>query len=64
MVACRTMAVGSGHLPHPVVSAMVWKPINGGDGFWVQPDPNDIHTAYAESQGGNINRINLVNTKR
>ncbi len=40
-----------------------WKPINGGDGFWVQPDPNDIYTAYAESQGGNINRINLVNNK-
>ncbi|MBI5372721.1 MAG: glycosyl hydrolase [Sphingobacteriales bacterium] len=40
-----------------------WKPINGGDGFWVQPDPNDINTAYAESQGGNINRINLVNNK-
>lgn len=41
----------------------MWKAINGGDGFWVQPDPNDIYTAYAESQGGNINRINLVNNK-
>ncbi|MBK9658889.1 MAG: glycosyl hydrolase [Chitinophagaceae bacterium] len=40
-----------------------WKSLNGGDGFWVQPDPNDIYTAYAESQGGNINRINLVNNK-
>ncbi len=45
------------------VSNGMWKPINGGDGFWVQPDPSDIYTAYAESQGGNINRINLVNTK-
>ncbi|MBI3137464.1 MAG: glycosyl hydrolase [Sphingobacteriales bacterium] len=41
-----------------------WKPINGGDGFWVQPDPTDSYTAYAESQGGNINRINLVNNKQ
>ena len=40
-----------------------WKAINGGDGFWVQPDPNDIYTAYAESQGGNINRVNLVSNK-
>lgn len=45
------------------VSNGMWKAINGGDGFWVQPDPNDIYTAYAESQGGNINRINLVNNK-
>ena len=45
------------------VSNANWKSLNGGDGFWVQPDPNDIYTAYAESQGGNINRINLVNNK-
>jgi photosystem II stability/assembly factor-like uncharacterized protein len=45
------------------VSNANWKSLNGGDGFWVQPDPNDIYTAYAESQGGNINRINLINNK-
>jgi photosystem II stability/assembly factor-like uncharacterized protein len=45
------------------ISNANWKSLNGGDGFWVQPDPNDIYTAYAESQGGNINRINLVNNK-
>ncbi len=45
------------------VSNANWRSLNGGDGFWVQPDPNDIYTAYAESQGGNINRINLVNNK-
>jgi photosystem II stability/assembly factor-like uncharacterized protein len=45
------------------VSNGMWKAINGGDGFWVQPDPNDIYTAYAESQGGYINRINLVSNK-
>ena len=45
------------------ISNGMWKAINGGDGFWVQPDPNDIYTAYAESQGGNISRINLVSNK-
>jgi photosystem II stability/assembly factor-like uncharacterized protein len=45
------------------VSNGMWKAINGGDGFWVQPDPNDMYTAYAESQGGYINRINLVSNK-
>lgn len=45
------------------ISNGMWKAINGGDGFWVQPDPNDIYTAYAESQGGYINRINLFSNK-
>jgi photosystem II stability/assembly factor-like uncharacterized protein len=40
-----------------------WKPINGGDGFWVQPDPLNPGTAYAESQGGEINRINIATNK-
>ena len=40
-----------------------WKSINGGDGFWVQPDPLNQDYAYAESQGGEINRINLMNGK-
>ncbi|MEI8133836.1 MAG: glycosyl hydrolase [bacterium] len=40
-----------------------WMSINGGDGFWVQPDPNDPEIAYAESQGGEANRINLKNGK-
>lgn len=35
-----------------------WKAVNGGDGFWVQQDPNDPAIIYAESQGGEINRIN------
>jgi photosystem II stability/assembly factor-like uncharacterized protein len=34
-----------------------WKALYGGDGFWVVPDPTDTHTVYAESQGGDINRI-------
>ncbi len=40
-----------------------WMAINGGDGFWAQPDPNDSNIAYAESQGGEANRINLTTTK-
>jgi photosystem II stability/assembly factor-like uncharacterized protein len=40
-----------------------WMAINGGDGFWAQPDPNDSDIAYAESQGGEANRINLTTTK-
>ena len=40
-----------------------WMAINGGDGFWAQPDPNDQNTAYAESQGGDANRIDLKTTK-
>lgn len=45
------------------ISNANWKAINGGDGFWVQPDPLNPGTVYAESQGGEINRINLATTK-
>jgi photosystem II stability/assembly factor-like uncharacterized protein len=40
-----------------------WKAIYGGDGFWVQPDPNNPDIAYAESQGGEAGRINVGTTK-
>ena len=40
-----------------------WLAVNGGDGFWVQPDPNDPDVIYAESQGGNVNRISKKTTK-
>ncbi|MBX2890069.1 MAG: hypothetical protein KF734_04020 [Saprospiraceae bacterium] len=36
-----------------------WESLLGGDGFWVQPDDTDPDIVYAESQGGNINRVNL-----
>ncbi len=38
-----------------------WKFINGGDGFWVQPDGVDESIVYAESQGGHVNRIDTKN---
>ena len=34
-----------------------WKFINGGDGFWVQPDGVDENIVYAEYQGGHASRI-------
>jgi photosystem II stability/assembly factor-like uncharacterized protein len=40
-----------------------WLSIYGGDGFWVQPDPLDSNIAYAESQGGEVGRIDLRTTK-
>lgn len=36
-----------------------WKFINGGDGFWAQPDGSDQSIVYAEYQGGHINRIDI-----
>ncbi len=40
-----------------------WQSMYGGDGFWVSPDPSDNNIAYAESQGGNMGRINLTDFK-
>ncbi len=36
-----------------------WFNFGGGDGFYTQNDPTDWRIAYSESQGGNIQRINL-----
>jgi len=41
------------------VSSIDWEFLNGGDGFWVQPSPINSSTVFAESQGGEMNRINL-----
>jgi len=35
-----------------------WRSVFGGDGFWAFPDPTDNEYVYAESQGGNVGRIN------
>jgi photosystem II stability/assembly factor-like uncharacterized protein len=40
-----------------------WRSIYGGDGFWVVPDPLDPNIAYAESQGGDVNRIDTRTVK-
>ncbi|HEY3129846.1 MAG TPA: hypothetical protein VGL91_10330 [Acidobacteriota bacterium] len=36
-----------------------WFRVGGGDGFYVQVDPTDYHTVYAESQNGALNRLDL-----
>ncbi|MGB8952342.1 MAG: hypothetical protein WCC06_06725 [Candidatus Aminicenantales bacterium] len=41
-----------------------WKMILGGDGAFVQVDPNDPDTVYAEYQFGNIFRLNLKDGQR
>ena len=38
-----------------------WTALAGGDGFYVLFDPTDPDTFYAESQGGEVHRINLRN---
>jgi photosystem II stability/assembly factor-like uncharacterized protein len=34
-----------------------WENLYGGDGFWTFVDPTDPDAVYAESQGGNIGRV-------
>jgi len=41
------------------VASTDWQFLNGGDGFWVEPSPINSNIVYAESQGGEINRVNL-----
>ena len=41
------------------ISAADWQVIGGGDGFWVQASPLNPNILYAESQGGEMNRIDL-----
>ena len=37
-----------------------WENLYGGDGFWVFPDPADKAYVYAESQGGEVARVNRL----
>ncbi|NDA60607.1 MAG: glycosyl hydrolase [Chitinophagia bacterium] len=41
------------------VAASDWKVIGGGDGFWVQSSPLNPNIMFSESQGGEMNRIDL-----
>ncbi len=41
-----------------------WASVNGGDGFFTQQDPRDPNIVYAESQGGNVARINVATGER
>jgi photosystem II stability/assembly factor-like uncharacterized protein len=42
------------------ISNSRWENLYGGDGFWAFPDPSDANYVYAESQGGEIGRVNRV----
>jgi len=41
-----------------------WTYINGGDGFYTAQDPFEPDIVYAESQGGNMARLNLATGER
>jgi hypothetical protein len=49
--------VGDSSYPGGVTNSR-WENLFGGDGFWMIPDPTDPDAVYAESQGGNIGRVN------
>lgn len=49
--------VGDSSYPGGVTSDR-WENLFGGDGFWTWEDPSDPAYVYAESQGGEIGRIN------
>jgi photosystem II stability/assembly factor-like uncharacterized protein len=48
--------VGDSAYPGGITNSR-WENIGGGDGFWAFADPTDAHYAYAESQGGALERI-------
>ena len=41
------------------ISNSMWASVNGGDGFFTQQDPRDPNIVYAESQGGNMARVDM-----
>ncbi len=49
--------VGTSAFPGGIENSQ-WENMYGGDGFWMWADPSDPDYIYAESQGGNIGRVN------
>ena len=49
--------VGDSSYPGGITNSR-WENVYGGDGFWVFQDPADPDYIYAESQGGEIARVN------
>jgi photosystem II stability/assembly factor-like uncharacterized protein len=49
--------IGDSQYPGGITNGR-WENLLGGDGFWVFPDPADASYVYAESQGGEIGRVN------
>ncbi|HEU4642091.1 MAG TPA: hypothetical protein VFS44_06515 [Gemmatimonadaceae bacterium] len=46
------------------ITAADWITVGGGDGFYTAQDPTDPNIVYAESQGGNIGRLNIATGER
>jgi photosystem II stability/assembly factor-like uncharacterized protein len=42
------------------ITNAMWFVVGGGDGFYTAQDPTNPNTIYAESQGGNIGRLNYA----
>ena len=51
---------GPSRLASGQISKYHWATISGGDGFVTAQDPEDHNLVWAESQGGNMRRINLA----
>jgi photosystem II stability/assembly factor-like uncharacterized protein len=49
--------VGDSQYPGGITNSR-WENMYGGDGFWMFADPSDPEYIYAESQGGEIGRVN------
>jgi photosystem II stability/assembly factor-like uncharacterized protein len=49
--------VGDSQYPGGITNSR-WENLFGGDGFWAFADPSDPNYVYAESQGGNVGRVN------
>ena len=49
--------VGASNYPGGITNHQ-WENVSGGDGFWIFADPTDPNYIYAESQGGEIARVN------
>jgi len=49
--------IGDSQYPGGITNSR-WENIFGGDGFWAFADPSDPDYVYAESQGGNVGRVN------
>ena len=54
----------SGTLNEEGITRDDWFRIGGGDGFFVQVDPNDPDLLYVESQNGFVGRLELKTTER
>jgi photosystem II stability/assembly factor-like uncharacterized protein len=49
--------VGDSSYPGGITNSR-WENMYGGDGFWMFVDPSDPNYIYAESQGGELGRVN------